>query len=121
MDRPCHNPISDYRWWAADELNGLKTNQSLKDKLLAMDISGDTAYFMSVDFDIPLGKHDLFSDYPLAAEARLVTFEETSPEYKEHLDILDQNHDFRTPKLICDLHAKKDYHIMSSSSSFRLS
>ena len=70
----------------------------------------EIGYALEVSLRYPDEKHSLFAEYPPLAQKRVVTEDEYSPFTKN----LVEKHDLRpasTPKLISDLHEKKNYKI----------
>ena len=71
---------------------------------------GDIGYGVEVTLRYPEDKKDIFSEYPLLAEKRVVSPDEYSPFTKQLLEGYNLKPS-ATPKLISDLHEKKHFKI----------
>ena len=91
-----------FRWLNHDEI------QELLKKLKDVPEDGAKGYILEVDLEIPLNKHDYFSQYVPAPEHLEVTEDMPSPLNKFCMEKLDLNH-VKYTKLTSNLHDKHKY------------
>jgi len=104
-------PLKDYKW---------NTEEWNQDKVMNIDINGDTGYIFDCDLEYPEHLHDKHQDYPLAPENLEIQYEMLSDYNKECLDLFGQKFT-KSNKLCATVKNKTNYVVHIKNLQFYLS
>ena len=103
-------PWRNIRFCTEEETESIK-HEFMNNQGSSLADDAEVGYALSVDLEYPPEKADFFDAFPPLAQKRVIN---TAEECSEHTLQLVETYGLKppqTPKLVTDLHAKRNYHI----------